>query len=220
MNTVASRAMEDHSPARDLNRSRVMHDLLESVARDGAESQRARASEFGIALGLVNAYLNYCVKKGLIRVRKIPTKRYAYYLTPKGFAEKSRLAVHLVSNSLQSFRLARQQYVEGFRALSEQGATRVLLVGLSELTDIATLSAAESGVTLIGILAEKDAAHYVGLPVRADIAAFAGGFDAAVITDLTAPAFSHARVSKFLNPERIVLPAILGVQLTQHEAAE
>jgi DNA-binding transcriptional regulator LsrR (DeoR family) len=48
------------------------------VDRDRAQSQRLLTSELGIALGLVNAYLKRCVKKGLVRVRSAPARRYAY----------------------------------------------------------------------------------------------------------------------------------------------
>src|ERR1017187_2487115 len=81
--------------------------LLESVERDGAQSQRKLASELGIALGLCNAYLKRCVTKGLVKMSAVPTRRYAYYLTPKGFAEKSRLTVDYLSFSFEFFRRAR-----------------------------------------------------------------------------------------------------------------
>ena len=71
--------------------------LLELVERDGAQSQRKLASDLGIALGLVNAYLKRCVKKGLLKIGQAPPRRYAYYLTPHGFAEKSRLTVEYLS---------------------------------------------------------------------------------------------------------------------------
>ncbi|HEY4820142.1 MAG TPA: winged helix-turn-helix transcriptional regulator, partial [Xanthobacteraceae bacterium] len=65
--------------------------LLESVERGGEQSQRRLASELGVALGLVNAYLKRCVNKGLVKVSEAPARRYAYYLTPHGFTEKSLL---------------------------------------------------------------------------------------------------------------------------------
>src|SRR6201996_688691 len=129
-----------------LDNSRIMHGLLESVQRNSTGSQRDRASEFGVALGLVNAYLNYCIKKGYIRVKRIPASRYLYYLTPKGFAEKSRLALALMSNSFHSFRQVRKEYGAAFETLKHLGCHRVVLVGRSELADIATLCAAESGI--------------------------------------------------------------------------
>ena len=76
----------------DGDEERIVLDLLNSVD-DGAQSQRRIAEELGIALGLVNAYLKRCIKKGYVKVSEAPARRYAYYLTPKGFAEKSRLTV-------------------------------------------------------------------------------------------------------------------------------
>src|ERR1700687_3553185 len=85
---------------------RIVLDLLNSVD-DGAQSQRRIAEELGIALGLVNAYLKRCIKKGLVKVGQAPARRYAYYLTPQGFAEKSRLTVEYLSDSFSFFRRAR-----------------------------------------------------------------------------------------------------------------
>ena len=56
--------------------SRIVLGLLHSVERDGGQSQRRLGSELGIALGLVNAYLKRCVKKGLIKVGHAPARRY------------------------------------------------------------------------------------------------------------------------------------------------
>src|SRR5450631_4850371 len=85
---------------------RIVLNLLSSVD-DGAQSQRRIAEELGIALGLVNAYLKRCVKKGLVKVSQAPARRYAYYLTPQGFAEKSRLTVEYLSYSFSFFRQAK-----------------------------------------------------------------------------------------------------------------
>src|SRR5215470_10817985 len=80
---------------------RIVLSLLNSVD-DGAQSQRRIAEDLGIALGLVNAYLKRCIKKGLVKVRQAPARRYAYYLNPRGFTEKSRLTVE--SESFGFFR--------------------------------------------------------------------------------------------------------------------
>ena len=92
--------------------ARIVLGLLESVERDGAQSQRKLASDLGIALGLVNAYLKRCVKKGLLKIGQAPARRYAYYLTPHGFAEKSRLTVEYLSSSFSFFRHAREDCAE------------------------------------------------------------------------------------------------------------
>ena len=67
---------------------RLVLGLLESVEQSSATSQRRLAAELGIAVGLVNAYLNRCIQKGLVKVTQAPARRYAYYLTPQGFRGK------------------------------------------------------------------------------------------------------------------------------------
>ena len=93
---------------------RIVLGLLSSVETDGARSQRRIAAELGIALGLVNAYLKRCVKKGLVKVHDAPARRYAYYLTPQGFAEKSRLTVQYLSDSFSFFRKAKDDCTRVF----------------------------------------------------------------------------------------------------------
>src|ERR1700686_5911169 len=99
---------------------RIVLNLLNSVD-DGAQSQRRIAEELGIALGLVNAYLKRCIKKGLVKVSQAPARRYAYYLTPQGFAEKSRLTVEYLGFSFSFFRQAQTHCSELFRAAKAQG---------------------------------------------------------------------------------------------------
>ena len=45
--------------------------------------------------------------KGLVKMSQVPLNRYAYYLTPQGFAEKSRLTAEYLSVSFNFFRRAR-----------------------------------------------------------------------------------------------------------------
>ena len=66
------------------NKAKITLGLLNMVHDNSATSQRSMAGDLGIALGLANAYLKRCVKKGLIKVSQVPANRYAYYLTPKG----------------------------------------------------------------------------------------------------------------------------------------
>src|ERR1700741_1229168 len=108
---------------------RIILGLLSSVESDGARSQRRIAAELGIALGLVNAYLKRCIKKGLVKVHDAPARRYAYYLTPLGFAEKSRLTVEYLSDSFSFFRMAKSDCAAVFEAAKAVGHSRLLLAG-------------------------------------------------------------------------------------------
>ena len=81
-------------------------EILDVIDRQKDISQRQLASHLGVALGLANSYLKFCVRKGLIKVSQAPANRYLYCLTPSGFAEKSRLTAQYLSYSLSFYRKA------------------------------------------------------------------------------------------------------------------
>jgi DNA-binding MarR family transcriptional regulator len=194
--------------------ARIVLGLLESVERDGAQSQRKLASDLGIALGLVNAYLKRCVKKGLLKIGQAPPRRFAYYLTPHGFAEKSRLTVEYLSSSFSFFRRAREDCSAVLKVAHARGWTRVALVGVSDLAEIATLCALEQGISIVAVVDAKCASdRFVGTPVVASIAAVPGGFDALVVTDLEATRESVRAVADELDADRVLVPALLGIRI-------
>ena len=115
---------------------RIVLNLLNSVD-DGAQSQRRIAEELGIALGLVNAYLKRCIRKGLVKVSEAPARRYAYYLTPQGFSEKSRLTLEYLSYSFSFFRQAKADCAQLFELAKERNFENLVLLGKSDLAEIA-----------------------------------------------------------------------------------
>lgn len=194
--------------------ARIVLGLLESVERDGAQSQRKLASDLGIALGLVNAYLKRCVKKGLVKISQAPPRRYAYYLTPHGFAEKSRLTVEYLSFSFSFFRRAREDCSAVLKSACERNWNRVVLFGVSDLAEIATICALEQGVTIVAVVDAKSTAdRFVGTPIVQSLAAVPGGFDALVVTDLQATRKSVKSVVDQFDADRVLVPALLGIRL-------
>src|ERR1700722_9988834 len=129
--------------------------LLGNVAGQQASNQRKLARQIGISVGLVNALVHRAVRKGLIKIKEAPARRYAYYLTPKGFAEKSRLVAEYLDVSLTFFRAARQEYGDVFARCVAAGKTSVILCGAGELAEIATLAANEAGVAVIGVFDQE-----------------------------------------------------------------
>jgi len=75
-------------------------EVLEKIEKHNNLTQRHLADSLGVALGLANSYMKRCVRKGLIKVHQAPANRFLYYLTPKGFAEKSRLTAKYLSTSV------------------------------------------------------------------------------------------------------------------------
>jgi DNA-binding MarR family transcriptional regulator len=194
--------------------------LLDAVEQDQAHSQRHLASELGIALGLVNAYLKRCMKKGLVKVRHAPARRYAYYLTPQGFAEKSRLTVEYLSYSFSFFRQAKTDCSELFRNAKAHGVNSVLFVGRSDLAEIAALCALDHGVTIAGLVQDEATDdRFIGLPVFPSFDAVTQPFDALLVTDvIDARATCEAAIARF-GIDRVLVPELLRVRIRQQGGA-
>lgn len=126
--------------------------ILQELANDDSLTQRDLSSRLGIALGLVNSYIKNLVKKGYITVKAIPTKRYAYYLTPQGFTEKTRLTYHMLQDYTNIYRQARKSLQTLFRDLQEQGVKTVVFAGADEVAEIAYITLQETGIELVGVV--------------------------------------------------------------------
>ncbi|HYS46221.1 MAG TPA: hypothetical protein VEM35_07265 [Rhizomicrobium sp.] len=192
-------------------RERVLLGLLHSVEQDGTRSQRNMATEFGVALGLINTCLRHCVRKGYVKVKRIPARRYAYFLTPKGMAEKSRLTVAHVSNSLSFFRQAREDCDKVLRTAEMRGWNRLALAGAGELAEIAFLCADARSAALVAILdtgCPKDS--FRGLPVARDLEALPP-FDAVIVTDMSNPQGTYDHLAARLDADRILPLDVLRI---------
>jgi DNA-binding MarR family transcriptional regulator len=202
--------MSSAAPGENADQDRIMLGLLESVERDGMRSQRHIASELGIALGLVNAYLKRCIKKGLVKVSEAPARRYAYYLTPQGFAEKSRLTVDYLSYSFSFFRQAKADCAQVFDLMAARGYRRVVLAGISDLAEIAAICALERRVEIAAVVDHQSASsQFVGVTVVPGFGA-AGDFDAILVTDLRRAAETALAAADFIGADRVFAPALLG----------
>ena len=198
--------------ASDDNDNRVVRGLLESIERDGAQTQRHLAQELGIALGLVNAYLKRCVGKGFVKVRQAPARRYAYYLTPQGFAEKSRLTMDYLSYSMGFFRVARKDCGAVFEDARHRGFRRLALVGKSDLAEICIICGLESGIEIALVVdASAGAARFVGVPVVDSFDGLETQVDAVVITDMLTTRPSFERALAHFGSERVLVPGMLRV---------
>jgi DNA-binding MarR family transcriptional regulator len=201
--------MANPTQSEDANNARIILGLLESVERDGGKSQRHLASDLGIALGLVNAYLKRCIKKGLVKVSQAPARRYIYYLTPQGFAEKSRLTVEYLSHSFGFFRQAKADCLVEFQNASARGLNRVVLIGHSDLAEIAVICAIECTVEIVAIVDAAAEGSWFGRPAVRTLASVKQPFDAILITDLVSTQASYAIALAHLDHDRILIPQLL-----------
>jgi DNA-binding MarR family transcriptional regulator len=203
----------DHLLETEHENERIVLGLLSSVESDGARSQRHIAAELGIALGLVNAYLRRCVKKGLVKVSDAPARRYAYYLTPQGFAEKSRLTVQYLSNSFSFFRLAKGDCARVLEQAKDKGFFRLVLAGQSDLAEVAILCAVEAGIVIVAVVDPfSEVTRFVGIDVCKSYDEVKEAFDAVIVTDVARAGASYDAAAATYGTKRVLAPALLGLR--------
>lgn len=158
--------MPQDLPKKGSENTRLALGVLTAAEQGDAISQRRLATELGVALGLVNAYVKRCVRKGHIKVSQAPARRYRYYLTPSGFSEKARLTAEYLSDSLSFFRKARRDFGAVMAEASQRGWKTVALVGLSELSEIAVLCALEHKITIVAVIEpQSSVGSFMGIPI-------------------------------------------------------
>jgi DNA-binding MarR family transcriptional regulator len=166
--------------------------ILDELANNDALTQRDLSQRLGIALGLVNSYLKNLIAKGFITVTAIPPKRYAYYLTPKGLAEKSRLAYDLFQDYTRIYREAKNNYRGLFRELEHAGVKRVIFAGADEVAEIAYITLQETGLEVAAVVDdEKAGERFFGREV----------VPAASLTDI---AYDVVIVTSYVRRDRIM----------------
>jgi DNA-binding MarR family transcriptional regulator len=168
-----------------------------------------------VALGLANSYLKRCVRKGLIKVSQAPANRYLYYLTPTGFAEKSRLTAQYLSHSLSFYRKAGESCLRVFDRCERNGWQTLLLCGISDLAEIATLRAMERSILIVGIYDPiSKGTMFLNRPVWTEYS-MAEKHDACMLTELQTPGKAHADLLNHLDRSRVLVPDVLRLESGQ-----
>jgi len=185
--------------------------LLSAVERDAALTQRSAARELGIALGLVNTYLQRCISKGLIKIRRAPRARYLYYLTPQGLGEKSRLTARYLSRSLDLFRSARRDATGLLERCAAAGWRDLAVYGAGDLAEIVVLCAREWPVRVVAVV-DPDAPQdrVAGVPVVRDLAD-AGPVGAVIFADMQASRERFEQLRARFSADRVLALPLLGM---------
>ncbi len=130
---------------------KIQLDLLSELDKNGKASQRYLSDQLSIAVGLTNTYLNKCIKKGLVKVKQIPKARYFYYLTPKGFSEKSRLTFNYLTNSFDFFRKAKNECLKILSICKKKKYINIGIIGDGDLVEITELLSKQFSFRLVKI---------------------------------------------------------------------
>lgn len=145
-------------PSNSFKLSDEMRDLrlLEELERNPIVSQRELSHKFGIALGVTNACLKRMARKGLIRIRDLNPRKIGYYLTPKGFIEKTRLTIHLISFRVQHYSELKKVIANRLLEMQRDGRQRIVFYGVSDEMEVAYITLQGVNLKLVGIVEDDE----------------------------------------------------------------
>lgn len=184
--------------------------ILESIEQQEHITQRHLAAHLGVALGLANSYLRRCVRKGYVKIKQAPANRYLYYLTPKGFAEKSRLTVKFFSASFEFYRKASDAYLRILQECTDLNQRSLIFLGISELGEIATLRSQDMDIEIVAVFEPNTTkTEFLSIPVFKKVGELPE-CDAYILTTLNASALVLDKIKKNSSESTVYIPYFLN----------
>jgi len=171
--------------------------ILEEIDNTHSTSQRYLARKLNISLGLANSFIKRLAKKGYVKITTIPRKRVKYILTPKGFAEKSRLTYEFIQYSFSLYKEALKKLKDLLNNLEKKKVKKVVFYGVSDLAEIASISLKAMDIELVGVVDDsKKGRQFLDFTIRTTAELRGLEFDRIIITTLES---KELMVDKLLN---------------------
>ena len=87
--------------------------VMRKIKKHPESSKRDLAQELGFSLGKLNYCLKALQQKGLIKIKNFQKNKnklsYAYVLTPKGIAEKTKLTINFMKSKMKEYEELEQE---------------------------------------------------------------------------------------------------------------
>jgi DNA-binding MarR family transcriptional regulator len=122
--------------------------LLEEIERDPDITQASMAGKVGVAVGTVNWHIKRFIAKGFVKVKRAERRKLRYIITPEGIAERAKLTVAYIENSMLLYRQTREQALRILGKAREKGFNQVMIEGDGDIADICRLTSIEQGMSI------------------------------------------------------------------------
>ena len=139
--------------------------ILKHVEESPKLNNRMAASKLGCSVKLAHALLGKMVDRGLLHVKKLHSRRWDYFLTPKGIAEKARLTYEFIDFSMNFYQEARKASSQVCRDIAESGLKTVAFLGAGDLAEIVYLGVKEWDLELVEVYNGDISGTFLGHPI-------------------------------------------------------
>lgn len=110
--------------------------ILDLIEKNKDITQREISQSIGVAVSMVNSYLDEYEEKGYIKRNYRSTKTVEYFVTKKGSERKKVLNIGYLNDSLKVFKSASEAIVEFLYQVIAKGFKKIFLYGAGEVAEI------------------------------------------------------------------------------------
>ena len=110
--------------------------ILDMIEKNSNITQREMSNAIGMAVSMVNDYLDEYENKGLINRIKHSTKNVEYSITPEGTERRKLLNISYLSAAQKIYFNAKENILSFLSQLSKQGFKRLLFYGAGDVAEI------------------------------------------------------------------------------------
>jgi len=130
--------------------------ILDLIEKDANITQREISKTIGVAVSMVNSYLDEYEQKGYIKRKYLSTKTVEYFVTKKGLERMKVLNIGYLKSSHMIYSSAKNNIITFLNQIVEKGFKNILLYGAGEVAEILLQSIAIDKSVSINVLAVID----------------------------------------------------------------
>lgn len=133
--------------------------ILDMIEKNPNVTQREMSQAIGMAVSIVNSYVDSFEKKGLIKRKKHSTKAVEYFITKKGSERKKYLNIGYLDSSQRLYNAAKENIENFLIELQNSGFRKICLYGAGEVCEMllnTIISSSKLDLTVIAIIDDDD----------------------------------------------------------------
>jgi len=136
-------------------------EILKHVEETPQLTNRIAAEKLGCSIKLAHEVLKKMASRGLFHINKVHSRRWDYFLTPKGIAEKARLTMGFLDFSMHFYHEARKLSSQVCSDLAKSGVKKISFLGAGDLAEIVYLGVKEWGLEIEAVY-DDDKKEFLG----------------------------------------------------------
>ncbi|MGD9678807.1 MAG: winged helix-turn-helix transcriptional regulator [Vulcanibacillus sp.] len=110
--------------------------LLDMIEKDSNITQRDMSNTLGVALSMINAYIENYEEKGYLKRKYQSTKKVEYLITKLGKERRKLLNIWYLKSSYDVYRSAKDNIISFLNQIIDKGFKKILLYGAGEVAEI------------------------------------------------------------------------------------